>query len=109
MFLCFLFFFWECNINQLGSAFIFLIIMYSEFAGKTVEIKDDLQQKLVQKWNKIMNLFQMYKTVLHIMLYSTLKIIKNVNYYKALKKPLWQIILLFPLQAGQISYTRLNV
>lgn len=62
-----------------------------------------------------MNLFQVYKakTVLHIMFYSTIKIImfKNVNYYKALKKKqLWQIILLFPLQAGQISYTQhLNV
>lgn len=37
-----------------------------------------------------MNLFQVYKakTVLHIMLYSTIKIImfKNFNYYKALKK-----------------------
>lgn len=37
-----------------------------------------------------MNLLQVYKakTVLHIMLYSTIKIImfKNVNYYKALKK-----------------------
>lgn len=45
-------FFWECNINQLGSAFIFLIILYREFPGKTVEIKDNLQHKLVQKWNE---------------------------------------------------------
>lgn len=44
--------FWECNINQLGSAFIFLIILYREFPGKTVEIKDNLQHKLVQKWNE---------------------------------------------------------
>lgn len=36
-----------------------------------------------------MNLFHIYKakTVLHIMLYSTLKIMfKRTNYYKALKK-----------------------
>lgn len=46
------FFFFECNINQLGSAFIFLILMYRKFPGETVEIKGDLQQKLVQNWNK---------------------------------------------------------
>lgn len=53
-----------------------------------------------------MNLFHIYKaqTVLHIMLYSTLKIImfKSTNYYKALKKQLWQIILLFSQSAGPI-------
>lgn len=63
--------------------------MYREFPGKTDEIKDDHNRNEYRK---------------HIMMYSTLKItmFKNELLY-GFKKWLWQIILLFPLQPGQIS------